>query len=1637
MGTSKSVSEIQEFLKNLNLADPPNEPAVKIVMKDLHLKQKDNVEDLESLRSVLQDHLLNLPELSEAELLNLLQFFKIISEDPSHKVSVLLCPPETVLTFSETIFPQVTQLISKSSAAADNLSCQRSSSLLHKSVRISLNLVKVLDGRNNESLQQFGINFLNLVNAHPMAILDIKCNAGLIISHLISNSSVDSFIERISRKDKGMEGFVPSSEFETEIWKYLTADYVNRVSICFGAFGTRSNFSKEFMTNVAHAVLLQCENNSTKEAVNLGSGRVLEIWMDKVLGFPDLPELADILPLMEIFIFTYLAGHIDAVKNCCRNMLSNLSVAYSRLDHLGGSQEELLKDLIVKILAKPYHVKWVSLAAVARNNPESKILTVIWKNVAEGLLCSERTFKNAATDVYLSLMRYTFEKTPAWVQYWLTPLLKIQESQNNESNWSQKKSILTKALSSTGNKPMQKCILNTVITAMISGEDLPTESWLLIVECLKIGTELGVELEGEIEKDSTKFRGVLPRDIFNSWTYHSNPQIRLASLSLLIDTKKTSEIFSQQDFDTMRSIFKYNLVSQNPAFRQQFISYFKKLMRRLKDGRSFCKRKKQGQNLENYDKFLEWLWLFFTREGLFVGANFSRRCQSLNCLVDLLQNFSVSSFHGAIRPEDGLEYLRWLGDSYENNKIAAVEILSQLEMPEFQDAKFVTETFNTAMNLLTSVKPPESVTGRYLLLLLLKASSLYPWNVLRTLLTQLEQILYTLQKKTKSLLEVSSTTPPYGIIRAIRLIFETYKSEMIYEATTQKKNSTRPLKSGSYPFSFDILQEYVTRLLKVCLKLDDILFPVLGDAAPEGFLPDLNENSDITPENSKIVRSLNAQMLLVSSWRTMKEICILLTELCVNFPLEGEQGKEYVFVGFKSLAVRLKISKARKIQKLSEEWLEDVMNNSSDKCITRRSAGLPFVFQAILTPEVANEAVMTFWMKKLLEPDQELRSIMTVRIHSMNVLRALFRDANFARAIMEWVPAGIQLAFNALRANEWAEQNSGLMLYGSVIRRTFGPKLNLMSAPTFFRRFPQMYDFLLGEVKDVASLFNQSTRNPGPPSQKDNDLAYHLLLLFSCFSTAPGKLEEGNFRLSAFIGNIQACGCSSDIQVRTIAAKALVPFITSPEERQRVLETGLDSLIFGGRRIRNNKLHGDLLQLIAILNIIKSHEEQVCSSLVEKFQQIVDLPKNTTCPVIFETFGNLSICMDSFEILRITARTLQKINKDSFQSSVSIPLQVTSGILADASESISRSALHFLENDPDPDFISSANACILHQLLRSLVENKRILGPEGNMKLIKAYLEADFSFPGQTDFEISFLDYFCHEKLLLENFLEELLERMLNICEAEFGRVECKEKALRVAGKIISSGLAPSNIGKSRFCALMLEWTDSKYDDDLRLAVARALPSLPIGQNRYSPKEFCKLWTCTLKLAQDDELEIRKETFAKLPVKTPACSFKCIELVLKEFFLELQNYRSSEGLWTLLALLLKDDYEVVATVADDEDEDRLFDRSEMNMFAEKVVLMKIVASFLNQHPLIATFLRSQLDSELSLETWEIFLEFSNTNEEFQRQEKQLGKDTLASILGDLVPEKQLAEKNLEDLLRGHEKSTVQAFIRGEISKLFC
>lgn len=63
-----------------------------------------------------------------------------------------------------------------------------------------------------------------------------------------------------------------------------------------------------------------------------------------------------------------------------------------------------------------------------------------------------------------------------------------------------------------------------------------------------------------------------------------------------------------------------------------------------------------------------------------------------------------------------------------------------------------------------------------------------------------------------------------------------------------------------------------------------------------------------------------------------------------------------------------------------------------------------------------------------------------------------------------------------------------------------------MTAPTFFRKFPEMYDFLLKELKKCAVRVKEIVIQP--TYWKADDFTYQVLLLLSSFAVT-GVVEYG------------------------------------------------------------------------------------------------------------------------------------------------------------------------------------------------------------------------------------------------------------------------------------------------------------------------------------------------------------------------------------------------------------------------------------------------------------------------------------------------------------------------------------------------
>jgi thyroid adenoma-associated protein len=386
------------------------------------------------------------------------------------------------------------------------------------------------------------------------------------------------------------------------------------------------------------------------------------------------------------------------------------------------------------------------------------------------------------------------------------------------------------------------------------------------------------------------------------------------------------------------------------------------------------------------------------------------------------------------------------------------------------------------------------------------------------------------------------------------------------------------------------------RLVKLSKSLCTVVNPVVNNSSPEGHLP--NDFGDIGQHlegDGSMDDSLETtpQMVLLSAWRTVKEVSLLLGDMVFRSPtirdysnldttlpkkdgavtglLSSDQildifnfftkllsetkhrgAFEQAYIGFSRICIRLWGATDPVLHQLPFRWLRDLIKLISGElddadsqlislekmCVTRRSAGVPYMIQALITSElqICASTGLHFCMTNLIGLCRTARTT-EARTHALNILRALYRCTDLGETIGEYVADGLMAAITGYGATTWSERNSSTLLFSALMVRIFGvqrtkePELNIrnkMTGRIFFLRYPQLFDFFLGELR-VASTEVLADK-------KSLKLHPILLLLSRLY---PSSLEgtESNLKLIEFLPIVSSCSGSAELQTRHLAAK--------------------------------------------------------------------------------------------------------------------------------------------------------------------------------------------------------------------------------------------------------------------------------------------------------------------------------------------------------------------------------------------------------------------------------------------------------------------------------------------------------------------
>lgn len=479
----------------------------------------------------------------------------------------------------------------------------------------------------------------------------------------------------------------------------------------------------------------------------------------------------------------------------------------------------------------------------------------------------------------------------------------------------------------------------------------------------------------------------------------------------------------------------------------------------------------------------------------------------------------------------------------------------------------------------------------------------------------------------------------------------------------------------------------VSDLIAVCYRMSEVVSPVVQSSSPEGLIP-MDTESEGSAGLQKILQEIQprdtndfftstreleseqseeqaqtqnnqapsletggesyrvtAQMVLVCCWRSMKEVSMLLGQLCQSLPLDftdhsgvrhtglitEEQVEgvglyfrqqllqsrhrgafELAYVGFVRLTDMLCRSGSQALQKLPSCWLSEVLEEvkssdpSSKLCATRRSAGIPFYIQALLSsePKSSSCSLLKMTMRELItlatpSSDRDTEGSTVPQVHALNILRALYRDTRLGENIIPFVSDGMQAAILGFTSAVWAVRNSSTLLFSTLITRIFGvkkgkdehSKKNRMTGREFFTRFPALYPFLLTQLEEAAATVESDSGQV-----KLHPSLFLLLLVLSRLYPSPMDGSSSPLGLAPFTPFIIRCGRSAVYRTREMAARALVPFVLVTQVPSTVCDLLQELPQEPGPLIQHNHIHGTLLQVLFLLRSFQSDSHRPLSS---------------------------------------------------------------------------------------------------------------------------------------------------------------------------------------------------------------------------------------------------------------------------------------------------------------------------------------------------------------------------------------------------------------------------------------------------------
>uniref|UniRef100_A0A8C3NTM2 Thyroid adenoma-associated protein homolog n=1 Tax=Cyanoderma ruficeps TaxID=181631 RepID=A0A8C3NTM2_9PASS len=490
-----------------------------------------------------------------------------------------------------------------------------------------------------------------------------------------------------------------------------------------------------------------------------------------------------------------------------------------------------------------------------------------------------------------------------------------------------------------------------------------------------------------------------------------------------------------------------------------------------------------------------------------------------------------------------------------------------------------------------------------------------------------QHLLHVLQAQYKvacqDLLRAAATAPMHGAIAALR------------RCLLQVPEVAVSMQAAELVQSW---QELLTRLVTTVRDITSLLLGALqsqqGPSADEqaaapsfaemgnaiGSLIMLGKGQGQEEEDS-ILLSEEHSLILTCCWVSVKEIGLLLgglAELLLSPALPAELGPllplptlqmatrvfqeillrcrhwgavEGCSMGFTKFCAALLNHPDPELQAIPRAVLEqglEALSGPRSSSITRRAAGFPMLFLCIVSGEPPAQArpLLTHCIQTLLTlaatalPQDWDQTLDLPQVCALHVLQTLVRGAGLGGAVLCHATPMMALALRGLGSPCWAMRNAAIQLFSALTSRLLGqPRSHRDGCPSeglslhaFLGQHPKLGAVLLGELK-VAT----APTSGGPRLHP----ALHAILTLLA-QLQPGADSPGS-PSAPFLGPLLGLAKSPIYAVRAMAAKALVPVVPPPQRCRLLLQLAQQLPAAPGQILSHNTVHGQLLQLRALL----------------------------------------------------------------------------------------------------------------------------------------------------------------------------------------------------------------------------------------------------------------------------------------------------------------------------------------------------------------------------------------------------------------------------------------------------------------------